>query len=133
MIRSASVTSGSRLASIAVSVVIVGCIVRCGPMRILALVTLASIMAALFGGELSDPIGVPGIWFPFGIGVADAIRLRDRHPAARLFDGANLHFKDDASMSDAAMLRQFRERAEALDSGSARSATIGPDARINSR
>ena len=39
-------------------------------MRNLALVTLASIMAALFGGELLDPIGVPGIWFPFGIGVS---------------------------------------------------------------
>ena len=39
-------------------------------MRILALFTLASIMAALFGGELLDPIGVPGIGFPFGIGVS---------------------------------------------------------------
>ena len=39
-------------------------------MRILALLTLGSIMAALFGGELLDPIGVPGIWFPFGIGVS---------------------------------------------------------------
>jgi len=45
-------------------------IVRSGPMRILAFVTLVSIMAALFGGELLDPIGVPGIWFPFGIGVS---------------------------------------------------------------
>jgi len=27
-------------------------------------------MAALFGGELLDTIGVPGIWFPFGIGVS---------------------------------------------------------------
>jgi len=25
---------------------------------------------ALFGGELLDPLGVPGIWFPFGIGVS---------------------------------------------------------------
>jgi hypothetical protein len=39
-------------------------------MRILALITLASIMLATFGGELLDPIGVPGIWFPFGIGVS---------------------------------------------------------------
>ena len=39
-------------------------------MRILALVTLASIVAGLFGGELLDTIGVPGIWFPFGIGVS---------------------------------------------------------------
>jgi hypothetical protein len=34
------------------------------------LITLTSIMAGLFGGELLDPIGVPGIWFPFGIGVS---------------------------------------------------------------
>jgi hypothetical protein len=27
-------------------------------------------MAGIFGGELLDPIGVPGIWFPFGIGVS---------------------------------------------------------------
>ncbi len=70
VIQSASVTSGSRLASIVLFVVIGARIVRSGPMRILALVTLASIMAALFGGELLDPIGVPGIWFPFGIGVS---------------------------------------------------------------
>src|SRR5215475_15850120 len=49
---SASVTSGSRLGSIAVFVVIGARIVRSGTMRILALVTFASIMAALFGGEL---------------------------------------------------------------------------------
>ena len=70
VIHSASVTRGSRLASIALFVVIGARIVRSGPMRILALVTLASIMAGLFGGELLDPIGVPGIWFPFGIGVS---------------------------------------------------------------
>ena len=39
-------------------------------MRILAPVTLATIVAGLFGGELLDKIGVPGIWFPFGIGVS---------------------------------------------------------------
>jgi hypothetical protein len=38
--------------------------------RILALVTFASMMAGLFGAELLDTIGVPGIWFPFGIGVS---------------------------------------------------------------
>ena len=70
VIHSASVTSGSRLASIVLFVVIGARIVRSGPMRILTLVTLASIMAGLFGGELLDPIGVPGIWFPFGIGVS---------------------------------------------------------------
>jgi hypothetical protein len=39
-------------------------------MRILATIVLASIVVASFGGELLDPIGVPGIWFPFGIGVS---------------------------------------------------------------
>lgn len=39
-------------------------------MRILAFATLASILASLFGPELLDPLGVPGIWFPFHIGVA---------------------------------------------------------------
>ncbi len=70
MIHSTLMTSGSRFGSIAVFVVIGARIVRGGPLRPLALVTLASIMAALFGGELLDPIGVPGIWFPFGIGVS---------------------------------------------------------------
>ena len=70
VIHSASVTSGSRLASIALFVVIGARIVLSGPIRILALVTLASVMAGLFGGESLDPIGVPGIWFPFGIGVS---------------------------------------------------------------
>jgi hypothetical protein len=70
VIHSASVTRVSRIGSIAVFVVIGARIARRGSMRILALVTLASIMAALFGGELLDPIGVPGIWFPFGIGVS---------------------------------------------------------------
>jgi hypothetical protein len=45
-------------------------VVRGEPPRILALATLASVMAALFGAELLDPIGMPGIWFPFGIGVS---------------------------------------------------------------
>ena len=66
----ASVTRGSRLGSIALFVVIGARIARRGPVRTLALVTLATIVAGLFGGELLDPIGVPGIWFPFGIGVS---------------------------------------------------------------
>ena len=57
---------------------------------ILALVTLASVMAGLFGGELLDTIGVPGIWFPFGIGVSRTQHLRDRHPAPGPFHRANL-------------------------------------------
>ena len=67
---SAWVTSFSRLGSVALFIVIGLRIVRNGPMRILALTTLASIMASLFGAELLDPIRVPGIWFPFGIGVS---------------------------------------------------------------
>src|SRR5580765_1432380 len=67
---SAGLTSASRLGSLVVFVVIGARIVRSGPQRTLALVTLASIMASLFGGELLDTVGVPGIWFPFGIGVS---------------------------------------------------------------
>lgn len=66
----ASVTSASRLGSILLFLVIGARVVRNGPMRWLATITLAAIVAVLFGGELLDPIGVPGIWFPFGIGVS---------------------------------------------------------------
>jgi hypothetical protein len=65
-----ALANASRLASIALFIVIGARIARDGPMRVLALVTLASIIAVTFGGELLDPIGVPGIWFPFGIGVS---------------------------------------------------------------
>jgi hypothetical protein len=67
---SAGVTSVSRLGAIALFVVIAARIVRGGAMRTLALITLGFTMLAFFGGELLDPIGVPGIWFPFGIGVS---------------------------------------------------------------
>jgi len=70
VIPSASLTSGSRLVSIALFIVIGARIVHSGPMRMLALVALISIVASYFGGELLDPLGVPGIWFPFGIGVS---------------------------------------------------------------
>jgi hypothetical protein len=63
-------TSASRLASIALFAVMGVRIARGGPPRILALVTLATVVAGLFGGEILDRIGVPGIWFPFGIGVS---------------------------------------------------------------
>ena len=69
-LRSASVTRDVRLAFIALFVVIAVRIAREGAMRMLALATLASIVVGLFGGELLDPLGVPGIWFPFGIGVS---------------------------------------------------------------
>jgi hypothetical protein len=70
VIHSSSVTSVGRVASIALFVVMGVRIARDGPLRILALITLATIVASMFGGELLDPIGVPGIWFPFGIGVS---------------------------------------------------------------
>jgi hypothetical protein len=70
VVPSATVTSVSRLGSIALFVVIGARIVRSGHRRVLALITLTSIIASYFGGELLDPIGVPGIWFPFGIGVS---------------------------------------------------------------
>ncbi|MEO6799209.1 MAG: glycoside hydrolase family 2 [Rhodanobacter sp.] len=63
-------TSASRFGSIALFAVIGARIVHGGPMRFLALVTLALVVASVFGGELLDPVGVPGIWFPFGIGVS---------------------------------------------------------------
>ncbi|HWP54371.1 MAG TPA: hypothetical protein VN476_09530, partial [Pyrinomonadaceae bacterium] len=99
VIHSAKVTSGSRLGSIALFVVIGARIVSSGPMRILALVTLASIMAALFGGELLDTIGVPGIWFPFGIGVSRtqyvyAIAI----PLLAFLIARTLLFKENASI-----------------------------------
>lgn len=42
--------------------------VRTGPMRILAAVTMVLILVAQFPGELRA-IGITDIWFPFGIGV----------------------------------------------------------------
>lgn len=42
--------------------------VRGSPMRIMALVTMALILVAQYPGDLGA-IGLPGIWFPFGIGV----------------------------------------------------------------
>ena len=63
-------TSAGRWGSIALFVVIAARIVHGGPPRILPLVTLVLIVAAFFGAELLDPFGVPGIWFPFGIGVS---------------------------------------------------------------
>jgi hypothetical protein len=43
--------------------------IRHGPMRVMALATMATILVAQCADELSA-IGVPGIWFPFGIGVS---------------------------------------------------------------
>ncbi|NYT42968.1 glycoside hydrolase family 2 [Sphingomonas sp. R-74633] len=66
----ASLASISRWGSIALFVLIGTRIVRGGPMRVLAPIALALITVCFFGDELLDPIGVPGIWFPFGIGVS---------------------------------------------------------------
>lgn len=58
-----------RLGLLALLALIAVRIIRRGPMRIMALATMAFILAAQFADELSV-IGVPGIWFPFGIGVS---------------------------------------------------------------
>jgi hypothetical protein len=63
-------TRWSRIGSIALFVVLCVRIIRRPRIRALALATIISIMLAWFGSELLDPIHVPGIWFPFGIGVA---------------------------------------------------------------
>ena len=106
VIQSASVTRGSRLGSIALFVVLGARVVRSGPMRILAVITLGSIMAALFGGELLDTIGVPGIWFPFGIGVSRtqyvyAIAV----PLLAFLIVLTFPPKENASVGDAAIVR----------------------------
>jgi hypothetical protein len=67
---SAGATHASRLAGIALFVVIAARIALGGALRTLSLTTLALTVLAFFGGELLDPLGVPGIWFPFGIGVS---------------------------------------------------------------
>jgi len=104
---SASMTSVCRYGSLALLVVIVARMVHSGPMRILALATLAAFMAELFGSELLDPIGVPGIWFPFGIGVSRtqyiyAIAI----PLLAFLIVRTLDFKGDATTSDATMLHE---------------------------
>jgi hypothetical protein len=63
-------TNISRLGPIGLFVVIAVRIVRGGQLRTPALATLATQLASLFGSELLNPIGVPGIWFPFNIGVS---------------------------------------------------------------
>ncbi|WP_321470530.1 hypothetical protein [uncultured Paludibaculum sp.] len=102
----ASLTRGSRLGSIGLFVVIGARIVHSGPMRTLSLVTLASILAALFGGELLDTIGVPGIWFPFGIGVSRTQYIYAMAvPLLAFLIVLALPSKENTSKGDAAMLR----------------------------
>ncbi|MEO8019388.1 MAG: glycoside hydrolase family 2 [Pseudomonadota bacterium] len=64
-----TMTSIYRFGLLALLVVVVVRMVRGSSMRVLALTTMASILVAQFADELSS-IGVPGIWFPFGIGVS---------------------------------------------------------------
>jgi hypothetical protein len=103
----ATLASVCRYGSLALFVVVAARIVRAGPMRILALATLAATMAELFGGELLDPIGVPGIWFPFGIGVS---RTQYIHaiaiPLLAFLVVRTLAFRQGATTNEAAMLRQ---------------------------
>ena len=63
-----AMTRISRLGLLASLVLIIVRIVRGGPMRIMAVTTMASILAAHFSSELRS-IGITDIWFPFGIGV----------------------------------------------------------------
>lgn len=98
------------LGSLALFVVIAARMVRNGPMRTLALLTLAAIIAEQFGSELLDPIGVPGIWFPFGIGVSRtqyiyAIAI----PLLAILVVRTLTFKEHATTSDVETLRQLGE------------------------
>jgi len=65
----AAMTHLYRLGLLALLALIAVRIVRTGPMRIMAVVTMGWILVAQFADELSA-IGVPGIWFPFGIGVS---------------------------------------------------------------
>lgn len=69
-IGSANTTLVSRWAWIAMFVALAARVVRTREMRMLAIVTVGTIVLGLFGGELLDPFGVLGIWFPFGIGVS---------------------------------------------------------------
>ncbi|HVZ99423.1 MAG TPA: hypothetical protein VG841_03805 [Caulobacterales bacterium] len=66
--QSAAMTHLCRFGILALLALVLVRIIRGGSMRIMAVVTMALILAAQFPGELGR-IGVPGIWFPFGIGV----------------------------------------------------------------
>lgn len=64
----ALMTRAFRLGLLALLIVIAIRIIRGGPLRGLAIATLATILVSQFSGELGS-LGVPTIWFPFGIGV----------------------------------------------------------------
>jgi hypothetical protein len=64
----AAMTRISRLGLLALFVLLIVRMVRSGAMRMMAVATMTLILVAHFSGELRS-IGVPDIWFPFGIGV----------------------------------------------------------------
>lgn len=57
-----------RLGTLALLVLVASRIARAGPMRGMALTALLVIVVSQYTGELGS-LGVPTIWFPFGIGV----------------------------------------------------------------
>jgi hypothetical protein len=63
-----TVTHVFRLGMLVLLALIAARVIRGGPMRGLALVTMLTIVVSQYTGELGS-IGVPTIWFPFGIGV----------------------------------------------------------------
>ena len=64
-----AMTHVGRLGSLALLVLIAMRMVRTGPMPVMALATMVWILVTQFADELSK-VGVPGIWFPLGIGVS---------------------------------------------------------------
>lgn len=62
--------SSSRYGLIALFVFTAARVMRTRTLRSLVMATLAMLVVSLFGSELLDPLGVPDIWFPFGIGVS---------------------------------------------------------------
>ncbi|SFS13889.1 hypothetical protein SAMN05216570_2966 [Dyella sp. OK004] len=64
----AAMTHVFRLGLLVLLVLIAVRILRSGPMRGMAVATMATILVSQYAGELGS-IGVPTIWFPFGIGV----------------------------------------------------------------
>jgi hypothetical protein len=61
-------TQISRFGFLALLMIAIGRILRGGSMRTMALITMVLVIVAHFAGDLRA-IGVPDIWFPFGIGV----------------------------------------------------------------
>lgn len=75
-------------------------VARKGRLRLLALATILAMAVALFAAEFST-IGVPGIWFPFGVGVS-----RTQFALALVIPllGLLLHFRVSPTQSNKASL-----------------------------